>query len=150
MIIILKNISTTTREQDIEGFMKPAIKGGLLRKSGYIEKISILALKDTRTDKIKYHGLVTVTPDSVADRVIKKLNKKPLNGKRITVCEHKVRRWQNDPRINNKNQIQAFRDKRVGDRRLWHKEVKVTTEKDISSLFSSDESFSKKFNGDTF
>jgi hypothetical protein len=150
MIIILKNIPDTTRKQDIEGFIKPVVKGGLLRKSGTIEKISILALKDTRTNKIKYHGLVTLAPDSVAHRVIKKLNRKPINGKRIAICEYHIRRWQNDPRINNKDQIRVINDKRLHDRRHWHKEVKASQEKDISQLFSSHESFSKKLNSDGF
>jgi len=150
MIIILLNISASTGNQDIEDFIRPAIKGGLLRKSGYIEKISILALKDTLTDKIEHHGLVTIMPDSAAARAIKKLNKQRINGRRVLVREFRIRLWHNDPRISRRDQIQEFRNKRKGDRRLRHVEVKLKTEKDLSGLFSSEERFSNKLGDDAF
>jgi hypothetical protein len=150
MIIILLNISASTENQDIEDFIRPAIKGGLLRKSGHIEKISILALKDTRTYRIDYHGLITITPDPVAIRAIKKLNKKLINGRRVLVREFRIRLWHNDPRINRRDQIQEFNNRRQGDRRLRHVEIKLKYEKDLSGLFSSEERFSNKLGDDAF
>lgn len=150
MIVILRNISASTREQDIEDFIEPAIKGGLIRKSGHIEKISILVLKDTRTEKMEFHGLVTIVPDSAANRAIKKLNKKQLNGRRVLVREYQIRRWQNDSRVNRRDHIQEYKDKRLSDRRLWHVEVKVEVKKDISELSSSEEQFSNKLIDDVF
>ena len=149
MIIILRSISASTRKQDIENFIEPAIKGGFLRKNGHIEKISILVLRDTRTNKVEYHGLVTIKPDVVANRVIKKLNRKQINGKRVLIREYQIRRWQNDPRINRRDQIQEYKDMRLSDRRLWRVKVDVKVEKDISELFSSEERFSRKFIEDT-
>lgn len=145
MIIILLYIPANTRNQDIAGFIEPAIKGGLLRKSGEMEKISILALKNIITDKMEYHGLVTITPDAVANRVIKKLTKKHLNGRRVVLREFHIRNWHNDPRISRRDLTLRVRNKRHSDRRHRCEEVKLKVEQDTSDLFSSDARFSNKF-----
>ena len=125
MIIILMNVPVSTGNKDIEDFIRPAIKGGLLRKRGHIEKISILGLKDTQTNEIQYHGLVTITPDSVAKQALKKLNKKRISGRHIHVREYQIRHWHNDPRITRIDQIKKSTNRRRGDRRLRHVEVKL-------------------------
>lgn len=138
MIIILKNIPANTRNQDIEDFIRPALKGGLFSKSGQIESISILAQKDPKMHHIEYHGLVRIMPDAIAKRAIKKLNRKRINGKHVAVHEYQIRRWQNDPRIRNQNE--ELSNKRQSDRRRRHLEV----EKDISVQFSSEKGFNRK------
>lgn len=148
MIIILMYISASTSNQDIEDFISPAIKGGLLRKSGNIEKISILGLKNIQTNKIEYHGLVTIIPDAIANRAIIKLTKKQLNGRRVVVREYHIRRWQNDPRINRRDYIQGLMNKRQSDRRLRCTEIKLKLKQDISELFSSEDRFSNKLGDD--
>lgn len=150
MIIILMNISASSGDKEIEDFISPAVKGGLLRKGGSIEKISILPLKDTQMNRIQYHALVTIMPDSVADRVIKKLSKKYINGRRVVIREFHIRNWHNDPRINRRDPIQGLKNKRLGDRRHRYLEIKLTKDKDISALFSSEDRFSRKLTDGTF
>jgi hypothetical protein len=89
VIIILKNIPGHTENHQVEGFVSPAIKGGLLRKSGAIDKIEIHVQKDTVKHTVEYYALVTITPDSVAIKAIEKLNKKRINGRHILVTEWK-------------------------------------------------------------
>jgi hypothetical protein len=116
MDIILKNIPANTRPQHIKDFIEPAIKGGLLRKGGHIEKISIQVQKGNNTHEHKYHGLVTIMPDAIAEQAIKKLNRKQINGKNINVHEYQIRRWHNDQRTS-RDQIDKLGNKRLGDRR---------------------------------
>lgn len=116
MIIILKNIPANTEDEQIEDFIQPALNGGFLSKNGYIEDILILALNDRKTHRVEYYGLVRITPDSVAKRVIKKLNRKKISGKHINVSDYRIRHWQNDPRIN-RAKIDKLLDKRRGERR---------------------------------
>lgn len=116
MIIILKNIPADTGNKKIEDFIRPVIKGSLLSKSGRIESISNLVQKNIKTNKIEHHGLVRITPDSVAERAIKKLNRKRVNGRYINVHEYQIRLWQNDHRIS-RGQIENFTNKRQSDRR---------------------------------
>jgi hypothetical protein len=123
MIIILKNISAKASKQDIKAFLSPTVKGGLFSKSGQIEKISILLQKNLRTRLIHYHGLAEITPEIVAKRVIKKLNRKLLLGKRIVVSEYKIRSQYNDPRLKRTITLRWIDDRRVHDRREDHEEI---------------------------
>ncbi len=56
MVIILKKIAKTTRKYEIEAFIEPALKGGLLKSSGYIESIAIRVIKDTQQNVLEYTG----------------------------------------------------------------------------------------------
>jgi hypothetical protein len=122
MIIIFKKISVKTKKQDIKDFIAPVIKGSWLRKSGQIESIVILTQRNIRTRIIQYHVLIEIIPDSVAKRVIKKLNMKTLTGNYVAVCEYKVRNWHNDPRINYRPH-KSLKNKRIADRRDRYEEV---------------------------
>ena len=145
MIIILKNIPGHTENHQVEDFVSPAIKGGLLRKSGAIDKIEIHVQKDTVRHTVEYHALVTITPDSVAIKAIEKLNKKRINGRHILVTEYHIRTWHNDPRINREPHEQAV-DQRKGDRRRRNLETRLRVErKPVDQLFHGDKRFSKKF-----
>jgi hypothetical protein len=114
MLIILKRISEDTTLRMIEDFVESANKASFFRKGGKIEDISIIALQDCQTDEIEYHGLVSLTPDSVAERVIKELNGKSINDKNILVSEYHYRFYHNDPRL---KQVTTLLDKRHGERR---------------------------------
>ena len=72
MIVFLRRIPADTKKQEIIAYIKPFLKGRLLQKSGRIEGVKILVLKETQTNTIEYHGLVTIDSDDVARRVIKK------------------------------------------------------------------------------
>ena len=87
MIVFLRRIPANTRKQDIIDFIEPALKGGLLQKAGRIEDIKILVFEDTQTKIMEYHCLVTIDSEDVANRIIKKLNRKAFKGKHIPVRE---------------------------------------------------------------
>lgn len=124
-MIILKKISVKTKTQDIKDFIAPAIKGSWLSRNGQIKTIVILTQRNIRTRVIHHHVLVEIIPNSVAERVIKKLNMKILVGKYIAVCEYKLRSWHNDPRMNHSyaSTYKRLKNKRVADRRDQYEEV---------------------------
>ena len=123
MIIILRRISENTEKHEIIDFLTPAVKGGLLKRSGHIENIKILILKDTVKNTIEYHGLVTIDSDSAANRAIKKLNRKFFKNRNIIVREYFHRSWHNDPRVNRHEWNEELDDKRKGNRRRARLEV---------------------------
>jgi hypothetical protein len=129
MIVFLRRIPANTRE--------PVLKGGLLQKSGHIKNIKILIFKETQTKLLEYHCLVDIDPDAVANRVIKKLNRKAFKGKHITVREYFHRSWHNDPRVNMHELNEELVNKRQGDRRRPRLEVIP----DLSDKFTSSKSF---------
>lgn len=117
MIIILKKIPANTSDYHIEIFMAPALKGGLFKASGHIEGISFWRYEIVQTKAIEYYALVDVEPDSVGERVIKRLNKKQLNGKYIAIQEYYVRHWSNDKRVFKSVLNSGKNNKRLSDRR---------------------------------
>jgi hypothetical protein len=117
MILILKNIPAKTKKQDIKDFIEPVVKGGWLNKTGLIKSISILPLKNSRTRIIHFHGLIEILPDTVAERVIRKLNRKVMAGKFVSLSEYKTRSLRNDSRYRKKNLHDATNDRRTFDRR---------------------------------
>ena len=137
MIIFLGRIPANTRKHEVTDFIEPALKGGFFQKSGRIEHIKILVLKDKNTNTLEYHGLVTIDPDDAAKRVIKKLNRKVFKGKHIAVREYQLRAWHNDPRINMREYNEELMNKRKGDRRR----SRIEEDEDISDKFSSNEVF---------
>ena len=123
MIIILRRISEKTEKDEIIDFLTPTLKGGFLKRSGHIESIKILILKDTLKNTTEYHGLVTIDSDAAANRAIKKLNRKPFKNRNITVREYFHRSWHNDPRINMHEWNEELEDKRQNNRRRTRLEV---------------------------
>ncbi len=137
MIVFLRRIPANTRKRDIVDFITPVLKGGFLQKSGRIEDIKTLVYKDTRTKIMEYHCLVTIDSDAVANRVIKKLNRKAFKGKHISVREYFHRSWHNDPRINMHEMNEELTNKRQGDRRR----PRLEAVDDVSVQFSSSKDF---------
>jgi len=135
MVIILRRIPENTTEQDIVDFVEPALKGGLFKKTGHIESIQKLVLKDTQRKTIEFHGLVSIDSEAAANRVIKNLNRKTFKNKPILVREYFHRSWHNDPRINMRQWNEELLDKRKSSRRRARLEV-VTKE---SLKFSDNE-----------
>lgn len=122
MVIILKNIPVKTQKQDIKNFVEPTVNGNWLLKRGKIHSIFILVQRNLRTRLIEYHCLVDVLPDTVAERVIKKLHRKMLVGKCVALCEYKIRDWHNDPRVN-KPTPNYIKNRRIADRRDPHEDI---------------------------
>jgi hypothetical protein len=123
MIIILKNIPAKTKKLDVKIFITPAVDGGWLSKRGQIKNISFFAQKNIQTREIQHHGLVEIEPDSIAERVIKKLNRKIMVGKWIAISEYKTRNWDNDRRRKNTNVSELIKNKRVADRRGQYESI---------------------------
>lgn len=114
MILILKRISQSTLIPDIESFISPALKGGFFTSAGHLEKISIQMLRAANSDNAEFNAIVRIEPDAVAKRVIKQLNRKPLNGKLINIAEYYLRFRGNDRR---NTAYQPVTDRRRKERR---------------------------------
>lgn len=125
MVIILKHIHAKTTRQNIKDFLASELKGGLLSKSGQIQNIYILTQRNIRTREMQYHGLVEILPDSVAERIIKKLNAKMIINKRVAISEYKIRDWHNDPRVINIHGRPKPRknERRISERREQYEEI---------------------------
>lgn len=125
MILILKKISHTTLVPDIEQFIRPALEGGLLKKPGRIESVKIQELASTGKGRAEYNALVNIEPDSVGSRVIKLLNRKPINGKYININEFHFRHHSNDRRS---GRSALTDDRRRADRRREGLAIKDVTD----------------------
>jgi hypothetical protein len=130
MIIIFKRIPANTVDHHIEEFIAPALKGGVFRAEGRIENISIWRYEIIQTSTVEYYALVNIEPDAVAERVIKQLHKKPLNGKYIGVQEYHVRHWSNDRRVYNSVMNRGANNKRKADRRRKINKVELKLRRD--------------------
>ena len=141
MILFLRNISAQTRHSDIVAFIEPAMKVILFGKKGTIERIKILHLKNSRTNISEFHGLVTIEPDVVAKRVLKRLNRKKFLDKHIVVRQYQQRDWHNDPRISHEPFISTKHEKRNTDRR--RRDIEVV--EGIKQTFSSSKVFHRNY-----
>lgn len=121
MLVFFKNIPPSTQKQDLIGFIKPVIKRSFFYRlfwlPGTIVDITLLNLLDNEKHTVNVNGVVTIMPDDIASLVIKQLDRKVVNGRRITVREYHIRSEQNDPRKAPSNVSQSNIDQRVGDRR---------------------------------
>lgn len=142
MVIFIRKIPANTKLSEIIGFIEPAIKGGLFRKSGKIRGAKILALRDMRLRTLEFHGLVTVEPDAVGLRAIKKLKGRRFKGKFVIVRQYFQRDWHNDPRQNRERQGDGISiERRTFDRRRG-KDLEII--QDISERFSNAGDFVRK------
>lgn len=132
MIIILKKIPANTSDHHIETFFAPVLKGGLFRADGYIESISFWRYEIVETNQIEYYALVDVEPDVVGERVVKRLNKKQLNGKYIVIQEYHVRHWSNDKRVFKSVLNRGSNNKRTSDRRRKTVKTEITNTNNIN------------------
>ncbi len=141
MKIILRRITEYSSKAEIINFLKPVLKGNFIQKTGKITHIKILALRDTKTNEIEYHGLVTIDSDEAATRIIKKLNRKSFKNKRIVIREFFLRSWTNDPR----NKMHS-KNNQSGNRRFINR--RRSTLEEISGRnveYSSVQSFHKNY-----
>ena len=141
MIIILERIPEETSKHDIEDFLSAVLKGKIFQKAGHIDQIKMSVLKEPQTHLIAIYALVFIDSDEVATRIIKKLNRKVINGKHISIREYSHRSWQNDQRISTKKWDPKLVSKRKAERRQSSLKVR----KSDSFSYSSRESFHRKF-----
>ncbi|MGB4498615.1 MAG: RNA-binding protein [Methylococcaceae bacterium] len=120
MLVFFRNIPPTTQKSDLVGVIKPVIKRrfffDFFHRPGAIVNVMLLDLLDKKQNKVNVHGVVTILPDDVADLVIKQLDRKVINGRRITVRQYYIREEHNDPRKQTKPSQDVI-DKRQGERR---------------------------------
>lgn len=123
MLVFFKNIPPTTQKTDLIGFIKPVIKRNffyrLFKLPGAIVDVTLLNLLDHEKNIVNVDGIVAIMPDDVASLVIKQLDRKVVNGRRITVREYHTRSEENDPRKASGDVPQGIIDQRVGDRRQY-------------------------------
>jgi hypothetical protein len=117
MIIFFKRLPAGTRRSDIEDFIADTVKGGLFSRRGQITNIAIIERPNPQLNIMDYHGVVTIEPNSVAERVIKKLNRQLFKGKYIEVRRYHIRNAANDPRKKNRNLAEGSDSRRKGERR---------------------------------
>ncbi len=87
MVIIIPRITTATTRTDLRDFVEPVLETWFrlpFSARARIVSYRILSVTDL-SGVIERHGLVNITPDDAASRVIGKLNGAPLNGKRVGV-----------------------------------------------------------------
>ncbi len=136
MILILRRIAKSASDQEIIDFLDSALKGNFFTKTGQIESINRLILKDNRRKTIEYHALVTIDSDVAAKRAVKKLHRKPFKNRIIIVREYFYRSWHNDPRVNMHQWNEELADKRKGSRR--RRRLEVVNEESIKFSQSED------------
>lgn len=121
MLVFFRNIPPTTAKADLIGVIKPVLKRrfffDFFHRPGAIVNVMLLDLLDKKQNKMNIHGVVTILPDDVANLVIKQLDRKVINGRRVTVRQYHIRHPHNDPRKSATNVPQNILDKRSGERR---------------------------------
>ena len=140
MILIIPRISSSTTIADIQGFLKPGLRTIWPWKEHKVDGVRIKIYRDTKTGTLDYHALIFVQDDSLANKLIHRLNKKKLLHDHVIVREYFIRCWQNDRRLGLKSNAKV--ERRVSDRRR-------TTLKDISHGtyhvgHTSEEKFARK------
>jgi hypothetical protein len=135
MLIFLARIPKETTPSDIIDFLNPVLKGGFFMRKGIIHSLEIMIYPNSDAKTAPHYGLVRIEPNSVARRVIHKLNRKPLNGKLINVREYYYRDWHNDPRIIHKSlYTKMFQNRRQGERRHHQlQELMPHNERDVDT-----------------
>jgi hypothetical protein len=113
MIVFLRNVPEDASRRDIVDFISPALEGGFFKARGEILSVGVLVVKDKGLNLTEYHAIVSIRPDAVALRVIKKLHGQPFKGRRIALREYVVRNWRNDRR-----QIKAKPGEVAAERRM--------------------------------
>lgn len=125
MIVLFRNIPHDAYHNDFINIIEPALKGGFFKPNGNISNIEIIAQKEKDTDPLEFQALVTIEPEMVAQRVIKKLHGHYLRGCRLMVRQYFLRSANNDKRNNTPNQNSFFTEKRRTTRRRTLKVYRI-------------------------
>ena len=141
MLIFLARIQPNTTKRDIVDFISPVLKGGLFAPKGILKNIEIMVLRDSRTNATENHAIVKVEPDKAALKVIRKLNRKKLNGKPINVRQYHIQQRENDVRLKNRYPAPKFKEKRLGERR---RDSLERLEKQETVKFEGDVQYTRK------
>ena len=142
MHVFFRKIPAHTKQNDLIGFIEPALKRMWFRNKGVIENIRIVHQKDHGSNVSEYHAVVTIEPDVVAEKVIKRLNRKMFLGRHVIVREYHRRVWHNDLRIKHNSRNLKISCRRITDRRRKNLEMV----KEVAHKFSGDKSFHRQHN----
>ncbi|MCW8906353.1 MAG: hypothetical protein OQL28_03815 [Sedimenticola sp.] len=91
MKILIAHIPSQIQRQELMNLVESSVKPTWLpfsKRNNTVTKCKLVRILDLDTGGVEYHGLVDIYPDRAAQRAIRKLNNKPLNGHRLT-----ARRW---------------------------------------------------------
>jgi len=117
VIIIIQGLLETTREQDIHDFVSPVLKGGFFKKTGAMSNMKFVTLEDPETKVRQYHATLIVTPDQMAEQVIKKLNNQKIQENPVVLRQYHERSWHNDVREDEQNVSSELLSQRKKNRR---------------------------------
>jgi len=122
MLVLFKNIPPNTKKKDLLAIVEPAIKRHgffyrLFSLPGAVVDIAFLNLFDNDNNMVNFHAVVMIMPDDIAVAAIKQLDRKVVNGRRVTVREFHIRSEKNDPRRNHEPPPPNLLNQRLGDRR---------------------------------
>ena len=91
---------------------------GLLQKNKTTFGCKIMMMRNKDHGESQYFAIISNLPYKIAQRVIKNLDGKCLNGCILTVREYKVRSWKNDARQSQSDtSSQTGLERRIGERR---------------------------------
>jgi hypothetical protein len=124
MIIIVKNIKLGINIDDIENFIKPAMKNRLFFKKAEIQSIKIIKLVDKAKRTVEHHGIIRIANDP--NKVLSQLRSR-VQGKynEQQIDEYVIRQWRNDRRMIVPELLAQPTDRRKADRR--RKGLKLVT-----------------------
>ena len=144
MRIFFRNIPANTSPKELARYIKPSLDNGifkLFKTPGKIIKIEIFEQLDTESNVVRHHGLVTIGPEKVAKRALKRLHRVPLKGRTIIVREFINRSGKNDRRKYSPKRVSLLNSRRTTKRRQ-HTLEKVTH---FGVSFADQSQFYKKY-----
>lgn len=133
MIVILKDIEESTTVENIREFLDPALKGRIFDKRGVISGVTIKKTVYGNPNQSECHAIVSILPDVAAKRMIKELNGKPCNGRKVRVCQYFIR-----DRSNRSNKLRGI----LHDRR--REDIKVMDITDKTRLGEAENRFRRR------
>lgn len=117
MRIIIKKLPANTLLVEIKTFVAPALKRFFPFKSGQIQNIKLLVLKDLQTHEYEFYGLIDIIPDKAGLRAIIKLKNQRIKNKPVLVRQYFERDWHNDRRLHAAGASPKILERRMGERR---------------------------------
>lgn len=120
--LFVRKIPKNTSAQELVDFINSGVSWLARLRSGFkykIIRVKILTTVYGKTMEPDFHGLVTITPDTIVDSIIRRLRFKHLRGQRVMVRIYHERSAKNDRRnLQNAAAEENFRNLRVKDRRV--------------------------------
>lgn len=103
--LFVRRIPTHSSKKDLREFVERSIPWFWRMRIGkgvHVVKTNVLTITDAYTRSMECHGLITIEPDAIADKLIARLNLKHFNGKRVLVRRYYIRDPKNDRRRDNR------------------------------------------------